>query len=255
MSNGQPVTEGSASELCGIIDKSGPLMGWAVKEAANRILELWTPDVAHKQDYIEHAIFEAKRSHRVKKDTAGDLGTEIHMIVGSYIEGQLFLKDIKSKDKKRALQNFIKTTKGWEWLGSEIVVVSEWCECPGKPHDECLHNCPNLRGYGGTADAIARLPDGQIHLIDFKTSNTIQATFSMQCALYAYAKPVDDNLKPVWEEIQEARILHFNKEFLTWENLERNISEQRPFIQSFIGCRRWKKRFDVPSYSNYKDKT
>lgn len=272
MSNGQPVTEGSVSELCGILDKPA-LVPWAAKMTVQAVAELWLPGKAYDKGYIEYSLNESKNAHRRKKDTAGDIGTEVHLIVGAYVEGQLKPEDITDASKRRALENFIKTTEGWEWLGSEITIVGEWLECSAghtfKSHDAMMENeeCPQcvyttpkrptlrLFGYGGTADALARI-NGDIHLIDFKTSNSVQATYSMQCALYAYATPVGDgaHLADLWKEIKEARILHFNKEFLTWESLERNIAEHRPFIPHFIGCRRWKKRFEQNSWSTHGDK-
>jgi hypothetical protein len=213
------------------------------------VAAFWIPDKPHTKQYIELALQESKRAHRVKKDTAGDIGTEVHSIVGAYVEGQLLPRDIEHPEKRKALENFMKVTGGWEWLGSEIVVINEWEE-RDKDTGEV-----SLFGYGGTADAIARLPDGKIYLIDFKTSNHISATYSMQCALYAAATPTnyEKGMVDAWRQISEARILHFNKEFLTWECLERNISEQMPYIPHFIGCRRWKKKFDQPNYSAYKD--
>ncbi len=264
MSNGQPVTEGSVSELCGILDKPF-LVPWAAKMTVEKVAELWTPDVPHSKQYIELALEESKRAHRVKKDTAGDIGTEVHLIVGMYVEGQLAARDITHPEKKKALENFIKTTQGWEWLGSEVVVINEWWECsrcgtrvPTLYAQEvetdlvCCESPLGMYGYGGTADALARI-NGKIHLIDFKTSNFISPTYSMQCALYAAATPSDaePGFVGAWKEIQEARILHFNKEFLTWECLERNISEQLPYIPHFIGCRRWKKRFENKNYSEF----
>lgn len=262
MSNRQPVTEGSVSELCGVLDKPA-LVPWAAKKTVEAVAELWRPDQAYNAKYIEMALNEAKNGWRVNRDTAGDIGTEIHLIVGAYVEGQLKPETVQNLAHRAGLENFIKVTAGWEWLGSEITLISEWCECDGYPSVYCkrdkhtespLSSCPKLRGYGGTADAIARV-NGKVLLIDFKTSNSVQPTYSMQCALYAAATPVGDaaQLAPVWRQIEEARILHFHKELLSWECLERNIEEHKPYIQHFIGCRRWKKRFENKSYSTHGD--
>lgn len=251
MSNGQPVTEGSVSELCGVLDKPA-LVPWAAKKTVEAVAEFWKPGMPYEKAYIEMALRESKGAHRRHKDTAGDIGTRVHLIVGAYVEGQLMPEHVKDPNERRALENFIKTTQGWEWLGSEIELINEWCDCGEETTCSPLSSCPKLRGYGGTADAIARVA-GTVLLIDFKTSNSVQATYSMQCALYAQATPVGDKvpLIPVWRQIEEARILHFDKELMTWECLSRNIKEHVPFIPHFIGCRRWKKRFEQPSHSTY----
>lgn len=254
MSNGQPVTEGSVSELCGILDKPA-LVPWAAKKTVEAVAEYWQPGQAYSAEFIDLALADAKNAHRKAKDTAGDIGTRAHLIVGAYVEGQLLPEHIKDPSERRCLENFMKTTRDWKWLGSEITLINEWCDCGEETKCGVLSKCPNLKGYGGTADAFAQLPNGMYVLPDFKTSNSVQPVYSMQCCLYAQATPVGDHahLAALWPLIQEARILHFDKELLTWECLERNISEQVPYMQHFIGARRWKKRFETKSHSTYND--
>jgi len=264
MSNGQPVTEGSVSELCGVLDKPA-LVPWAAKKTVEAVAEYWKPGTAYEQQYIELALQESKNAHRRAKDTAGDIGTRVHKIVGMYVDGQLKPEDVPDDRERRGLENFMKATAGWKWFGSEVVVVNEWLECgcgvhyKGREGDiECMFCGKPLRmcGYGGTTDGFAQLPSGMYVLPDNKTSNSVQAVYSMQCALYAKAKPIGEyaHLIPLWEKIEEARIIHFDKELLTWEVLERDIKAQFPFIPHFIGCRRWKKKFEQQSYSTYGDR-
>ena len=224
----------SVSQLCGILDKP-QLVPWAAKMTAQAVADAWKPGVAYTATQIEQICMEAKGAHRRKKDTAGDIGTEIHLIVGMYAEGQLSPEAVQDPFKRKGLENFMKATDGWEWLGSEITLV----------HEE--------HRYGGTADGIARLPSGMIVLVDFKTSNNVYPTYTMQCALYAAATPDDPRLHEYWKQIEEARIIHYNKEFNTWETLERNIKEQYPFIPAFVQCARWKKKFETRSYSTKDD--
>lgn len=279
MSNGELVTEGSVSEISNGLLHMPFLVPWAAKETVKALAGdkdtpgLWQPNRAYTAKEIEAALYEAKGAHRRKKDTAGDIGTEIHSIVGAYVEGQLLPEHIKNDDHRRGLENFMKVTKDWEWLGSEVTLINEWyeCGCGNCPRNEILLNgkwrptdgipyafgCPNKRlcGYGGTADGLARLPSGMVILPDFKTSNHIAATYSVQCMMYAEATPVGDaaGLADVWREIKETRILHFNKELLTWEVLERSIDDHRPYLPHFIGCARWNKKFNHQSFSTKDD--
>lgn len=254
MSNGAPVTEGSVSGLCGVIDKPF-LVPWAAKKAVEAVATYWKPGQAYTEEYINLALKDSKNAHRQYKDTAADIGTRAHLIVGAYVEGQLLPEHIKDPSERRCLENFMKTTAGWKWLGSEITIINEWCECGGETTCADLSKCPNLHGYGGTADGFAQIPSGMFVLPDFKTSNFVSPVYSMQCCLYADGTPVGDaaHLAPLWSLIEEARILHFDKELLTWECLERDIKEQRPFVQSFIGCNRWRKRFENKSLSTFND--
>lgn len=228
LKDGQPC-EFSVSQLCGILDKP-QLVPWAAKMTAQAIADAWQPGVAYSASQIEQICMNAKSAHRVAKDTAGDLGTRVHQIVGAYIEGQLMPDGVPDASERKSLENFMKVTQGWEWLGSEITLV----------HEE--------HRYGGTADAIARIND-VVHMIDFKTSNSIYPTYTMQCALYAAATPDDPALREAWSQIKEARILHWDKEFFSWEVLERNITEQMPFIPAFVQCAQWKRRFETKSYA------
>ena len=254
MSNGQPVTEGSVSTICGVIDKPF-LVPWAAKKAVEAVAGYWKPGQAYTEEYITLALQDSKNAHRKFKDTAADIGTRAHLIVGAYVEGQLLPEHIKDPSERRCLENFMKTTHGWEWLGSEITLINEWCDCGKKKPCADLSKCPKLRGYGGTADGFARLPSGMYVLPDFKTSNFIADVYSMQCCLYAEATPVGEaaHLAGLWKNIEEARILHFDKELLTWECLERNINEQRPYVKSFIGCNQWRRRFENKSHSTFRD--
>lgn len=232
----------SVSQLCGILDKP-QLVPWAAKVTAQAIADALKPGTPYTAAQIEDICMEGKKAHRVVKDTAGDLGTRVHKIVGAYIEGQLMPDGIADPNERKSLENFIKVTEGWEWLGSEIVVVHE-----------------RFR-YGGTADGIARLPDGTIVIADFKTSNSVYATYTMQCALYAAAAPVANMMYPTkketlwdfWRQIKEARILHWDKEFFSWEVLERNIAEQMEYIPAFVACAQWKRKFETRSYAAPKE--
>ena len=258
MSNGAPVTEGSVSQICGVIDKSDALTWWAAKKACEHVAEHWLPGKPFEKYYIDTVLKEAKSAHKRYKDTAADIGTRIHKIVGAYVEGQLLPEHVRAEDEKRGLENFIKVTKDWKWLGSEVTLINEWCECNDGSGTTCadLSKCPNLRGYGGTADGFAQLPSGMYILPDFKTSNHVVATYTMQCRLYADARPVGDgaHLAELWKKIEEARILHFDKELLTWEVLERDIRAQAPYVMPFIMAARWKKKYDIKSDSTYERK-
>lgn len=254
MSNGKPVTDGSVSQICGVIDKSGALTWWAAGQACNYVREHWKPDTAFSAEDIEEVLDAAKGAHNRRKQDAADIGTRIHKVVQLYIEGQITPEQLQDDGEKKGLQNFIHVTKGWKWHGCEVTLTREWLECDCGVTEENYddgHKCiacekPMRRcGYGGTADGVATLPDGMTILADFKTSNSIVPIYSMQCALYATAKPTDKSLVAAWEKITESRILHFDKELLTWEVLERSVEEQKPYIFPLIHAARWKKIFDI----------
>lgn len=212
------------------------LIPWAAKETVNYIAELWKPGQSYEAEMIEVILQDAKNAHRRKKTDAADYGSNIHALVESYIGGQITPEQVMDEKERRALENFIKVTDGWEWYGAEIVVVHEDQENLPVGVTSCLP-------YGGTADGLAKLPSGMIVLTDTKTSSGVWPEFDLQVAMYAYAEPIDKSLISVWNKIEEARILHFDKERISWEVLERDVRAQYRYIPAIRAMYDWKSRF------------
>ena len=212
------------------------LIGWAAKMTSEHVEKYWKPGKSYEADQIELVLQDAKNAHRRKKTEAGDFGSDIHALVESYIGGQITPEQVMDSDQRKALENFIKVTDGWEWLGAEIIVIHEDKKPLPKDKEPCLP-------YGGTADGIAKLPSGMIILSDVKTSTGVWPEMDLQVAMYCYAKPTDESLKEVWSKIEEARILHFDKTRNTWEILERDVKEQYKYIPHIRMTYEWKKQF------------
>ncbi|QGH72422.1 MAG: RecB family exonuclease [Siphoviridae sp. ctpQM7] len=205
------------------------LVPWASKMACDVIRSAWTHDTAFDKEYIERTLENAKNAHRIRKMEAGDIGTRIHELCGAYIDGQLPRERWSTMEavERNALKNFARVTEGWEWLGSEIVVIHENCK------------------YGGTADAIARLPSGMVVIMDVKTSTSCHASFDLQLAMYAAAAPCDEKYRAAWGGIKEGRILHFHKDIGSWEVLERDVEGQKPYIPHVCAMYDWRRKFDA----------
>jgi hypothetical protein len=143
------------------------------------------------------------------------------------------------------LENFIKVTEGWDWLGAELIVLREMYICGCDKDCKEPKKCPKKisTAYGGTADGLAKLPNGMTVITDVKTSSGVYPEHDLQVAMYAYATPTDDSVAQLWSNIEEARILHFDKKLHTWEVLERDIESQRRYIPHFCACYDWKRKF------------
>ena len=215
------------SSIKGVLDKPF-LLPWAAKKATEYVAERWKPETPYPQEVIDAVLAEARTAHIRYRDAAGDFGTNMHDIAASYIGGQLLPQDIKDKDERRALENFIKLTQGWTWLGSEIVLIN------------------TELGYGGTADGLARMPSGLLVLPDIKTSNTVGADVNIQLALYGLSLPADQELHELWEEMREigeGRVLHLNKQRQTWELLEYDLKIHYSYMPHFCAVHEWTQRF------------
>lgn len=132
-----------------------------------------------------------------QKNDAATYGSLVHNTI-EYIETGLDIKPDHSI--KKVINNFRK----WsyenvdEWLAFEKACY----------HDELM--------YAGTLDCIARFKNGRIVLTDIKTSRSIRDTYTLQLAAYKNATRIEDcTVKP--EEIEDAGILHLNKETEEWE--------------------------------------
>jgi len=208
----------------GILDKPA-LVPWAAKMTTEYLKTRWEAGKPYKEEEIELLLQDAKNAHRIRKEKAGDIGSNVHELIESWTVGQLTPEQVKDPDERMALENYIIVTEGWEWHGAEIIVLNK----------ELM--------YGGTADGIATLPSGMVVLADTKTSSGVYPEFDLQLAMYAMAEPVDEALREVWLKIEEARILHFNKERLTWEVLERDIQSQKEYIPALCKMYQWKKKY------------
>lgn len=225
MINGKPAA--SVSQVKGILDKPW-LVPWAVKLAVQYVGEKWKPEVPYTADMIMVILEHAKQQHTMRKVGAGDYGTDKHDLIAGYISGQLKPENVKDADDRTILENFIRVTDGWEWIASEIPLSNKEL------------------GYGGTADGLARDKSGMLVLPDVKTSNNVGPDVSIQLSLYALANPNDHLLQKLWEEMREigeGRVIHLNKERLTWEVLERPLKPHYPYMPAFKQVLEWQQKF------------
>lgn len=200
--------------ITGIIDKSGALMGWAIK-----MMGLYLLDQQKKgNDRITEEIIDtAKREYRRIKRDAADIGKEIHEWVSEWIKGNK--PEMPSNEKVingiTAFLRFQKENKV-KWVETERAVYS-------KKHK-----------YAGTLDAIGEI-GGQLTLIDFKSSSGIYDEMRFQVAGYQIAYEEETGKK-----IQRAMILKFGKETGDFEVKElENIEEDK---KAFLACLQINKR-------------
>ena len=117
------------------------------------------------EEYLE-LLEDAYRAHSTTlKDKAKD-GTDLHAELEDYVKGQMGLKPKRKYDEK--IQPFI------DWA-KENVDEFLWSEA---------HCFDEELWVGGICDAGAKLKDGSIALIDFKSAKEAYANHFIQCAGY-----------------------------------------------------------------------
>ena len=125
-----------------------------------RFFEVWLKEVGMNADII------------MRK--AGDEGTQVHNAIERYLEGKQvdgLDKTGKTKDNLKVWKMILKFVEFWEkhkpeLITSEVYVFSDELK------------------IAGTADLIVRI-NGQLWLLDIKTSNYLHDTYDLQLACYA----------------------------------------------------------------------
>ena len=74
--------------VVGVIDRSGPLMGWAVNQAVDYLRESFKAGVKYDEVELENFLREAKSAHRCKSRESAMTGEIVHRWIQAKIRGQ-----------------------------------------------------------------------------------------------------------------------------------------------------------------------
>ena len=126
-----------------------------------KFFEDWLKKVGYSADYI------------VRK--AADEGTQVHEMIEDYLNGEelRFLSLIEEEPMYDPLvwQMFLKFVEWWEEY-KPILLETE------------VHLFSDKLKIAGTCDLVCEI-DGELWIVDFKTSNNIQTTHELQTAVYS----------------------------------------------------------------------
>jgi hypothetical protein len=158
----------SVTKVVGIMDKSGPLVGWAKRITAEAA-------ISHRSEMdgwvemagVDGAVSLLTKAATVKRDSAADMGTRVHALADSLARG---LETVVTPEEKPFVDGYLAflTERHPTFRYSEDMV------------------CSLRYGYAGTFDAICDI-DGETWLIDNKTSKGIYPETALQLAAYANA--------------------------------------------------------------------
>jgi hypothetical protein len=166
------VRKTGATTIIGILDKSMALIPWATELCSEFLIQKL------KDGHIitEEHVYEAEVQHSVKKQEAADTGSKIHDWCERYIRHKLKEKGFDKPDmpEENAVIVGVMAFLDWEkehkvkFISSERIVYS-------KKYD-----------YMGKMDIEATV-DGELCLIDLKSSNGLYNSVRMQTAAYVKA--------------------------------------------------------------------
>lgn len=166
----------SVTGITKIIDKSGPLMWWAVGQA----LEFVKAQEPHWEalDEIEQnqLLHDAHRAHLRTSKKAADIGTLVHEWIDDFLMAKRDRDDLpKNVSARSSVTSFLEWYDAWV----EGVVETEF-KVYSREH-----------GYAGTADCDAFVagPNGRERaIIDWKTSKSIYPEYEIQGNAYIMAR-------------------------------------------------------------------
>lgn len=131
----------------------------------NKFFDNWLKDVGHNADLIL-----AK---------AGKEGTQVHEAAEALIKGEevTWMDDYgKAKYSQLVWGMIIKFYDFWKTVKPELIFTEEF-------------TYSDTHKYAGTADLLVRI-NGEVWLLDIKTSNSLHRAYDMQLA--AYAKSIEE---------------------------------------------------------------
>jgi hypothetical protein len=159
----------SVTGILGIVDKSGPLVGWAKRETAACAVRNLDMLVKMRETGGDSAAVNwLKAIPDYQRDTAASMGTRVHALAESVARGQ----EVELTDEERpfiaAYQQFLKE---WEptYLAAEEMVASMTYR------------------YAGTLDAIVAMA-GDVWCLDTKTGAGVYPDTALQLAAYSGAE-------------------------------------------------------------------
>jgi Tfp pilus assembly protein FimT len=175
------------TSILGVISKPA-LVNWSARMTAEYVMENFEEKMSRTR--MEALCEKAKGAHRIKKESAGDIGHLVHSWVENWIKGSKEEPLPENASAKNGCEAFMKWVREnrVEFINSEKV-------CYSKKHN-----------YAGTYDFTA-IVNGNKVLGDIKTSSGIYDEYFFQTA--AYQKAVQEE---TGEEFESHLIVNCKKE-------------------------------------------
>lgn len=187
-----------------MLDKSAALLPWATGLAREYLFEkLESGEPINAADIIESC-----KQYEIKRDTAADIGTQIHDWIDQYIAGKdpEVPKDEKVANGVLAFLDWVDKNKV-KFEQSEKIVYSKKYQ------------------YVGKMDAIA-IVNGVRTLIDYKSSKGVYLPMRYQTAAYLVAWNEEHG-----QDIKDRMILHLGKE--TGEFRAIDFTDEKELMDDF----------------------
>lgn len=206
------------TSITGLLDKSRPLMFWAVGQMRDFLLDVLDKGKQIGTDHIQ----EASKQHQLKKEKAADVGQQIHDWIEKYIKAKKseMPEDEQVRSGIIAFLSFVNSEK-LKFLSAERIIYSK------------KHN------YAGIEDWEAIDKDDKNCLVigDNKSSNGIYNEMRYQLALYWNAREEETKKK-----FKKGIICRFDKNTGEFEKLIITHEEYEKDLGAALGLLATKRR-------------
>lgn len=175
----------SVTRVCEVVDKSGPLLQWAVNCALEVVEGAIQPGVEYGESFVQLVWSQARKAHIERKRAAADIGTQAHNHLEILLKERVWDGDsgvcpwtVGARDGSRPEEPRVAACveAAVDWLNSHEV---------HPVHIERIVYSRKHR-YVGKLDQLA-IVDGQLTLVDWKSSKGIYPEHRFQTAAYVHA--------------------------------------------------------------------
>jgi hypothetical protein len=213
--NGRPVL--GVTSATGMIDKSRPLIYWAVGLSKNYLLE----KLYSGQPILEEDIVLASKLHQTVKEDAATRGKAVHQWAEDFIKGKNPRITTQDEQVRNGIQAFLKWVKE-----TDIKFIK-------KPISEAMVYSKKY-DYAGILDLEAKI-NNKLVIVDFKTSKGVYNEMRYQVAAYQNAR------EEMTGKTYGNRILvRFDKE--TGDFHLHELDNQKADFKAFVGALAIKRR-------------
>ena len=165
--NGVPTKPPSVTNITGIVDKSGPIGGWAVNTTLDVCKRWVVANESYPQIELDRIWAMAKKAIYVKKQEAATIGTNAHTWLAEFFSGKNPPLPSLDADYRPSIDAALK------WIDQHRVEF--WSN--ERPIYSLKHK------FSGRMDGIAFVDDRNT-IVDFKTGNGIYEEAWLQTAAY-----------------------------------------------------------------------
>lgn len=155
----------SVTRITSVLDKSGPLVNWAINSTLDVCKGAIAPGTEYAETYLEAVWQAAKQQSRSLKDEAAARGKGLHKRIEASLSGsdEQGIDDIQGTN----LRDFLRRNT-----------------LAPKEIERRIYS--RRYRYSGTFDGLFE-SEGSLYLIDWKTSKSIYPEFRLQTAAYVHA--------------------------------------------------------------------